>query len=248
MDQSNKSFDVKLSGESILTGNIPVEAKSISINRSGGALPIYMNIVQNGFDREKSVKEIENGMELKRYYVVNGKESDSFVVGDEIEVRVLARSLKGTLSNMAIVDLLPGGTELQLDSLPSQIVSAGDSHSSPYEDEIQREEGDVEGGMPEEGSGEGDFGSIFDRLLGVTKAFAGPNFGSISNFRFENIDAREDRVVVYGSLLDEVTQIFYKIRATASGTFYVPPTYAKSMYIEDKIFRGKGGSITIKAR
>ena len=45
-----------------------------------------------------------------------------------------------------------------------------------------------------------------------------------------NIDIREDRVVFYGAVSNTITEFTYKIKATNSGQFVVPPAYAESMY------------------
>lgn len=43
-------------------------------------------------------------------------------------------------------------------------------------------------------------------------------------------DIREDRVVFYGAVSNTITEFTYKIKATNSGQFVVPPVYAESMY------------------
>ncbi|MCB9060246.1 MAG: hypothetical protein H6622_01835 [Halobacteriovoraceae bacterium] len=44
------------------------------------------------------------------------------------------------------------------------------------------------------------------------------------------IDKREDRVVFYGGLKDSVFTMKYKLKATVSGTFKIPPSYSEHMY------------------
>ena len=46
----------------------------------------------------------------------------------------------------------------------------------------------------------------------------------------QNIDVREDRVIFYGAVNNTISEFSYKIKATNSGTFAVPPAYAESMY------------------
>lgn len=43
-------------------------------------------------------------------------------------------------------------------------------------------------------------------------------------------DIREDRVIFYGAVTNTITEFTYKIKATNSGQFVVPPAYAESMY------------------
>jgi uncharacterized protein YfaS (alpha-2-macroglobulin family) len=61
------------------------------------------------------------------------------------------------------------------------------------------------------------------------------------------VDVRDDRVVLYASLSQNLAEYTYRIRATNPGVFLVPATYAESMY--DRRFRARAlpGSITVQA-
>ena len=50
------------------------------------------------------------------------------------------------------------------------------------------------------------------------------------SWRPDYVDVREDRLVIYGSAGDKVSSFTYKAKATASGSFTVPPMFAESMY------------------
>jgi uncharacterized protein YfaS (alpha-2-macroglobulin family) len=50
-------------------------------------------------------------------------------------------------------------------------------------------------------------------------------------------DVREDRVVLYGVLTKNMAEYRYRIRASNTGTFLVPPSYAESMY--DRTLRAR---------
>jgi uncharacterized protein YfaS (alpha-2-macroglobulin family) len=58
------------------------------------------------------------------------------------------------------------------------------------------------------------------------------------------IDAREDRVIFFGSIGEETKQIVYKIKATNSGAFTVPAPFAESMY--NPQIKANGTSSNIK--
>lgn len=79
----------------------------------------YYSVTQAGFDKGPSGVEVSNGIEVFREYL----NSDSDVVekatiGEELTVRLRGRTIDGKLaSNVAIVDLLPGGFEVVLDSI-----------------------------------------------------------------------------------------------------------------------------------
>ena len=54
-------------------------------------------------------------------------------------------------------------------------------------------------------------------------------------------DIREDRVLIYGSATSDVREFVYRIKASASGKFMVPPAYAESMYDRRVQARAPGG-------
>ncbi len=43
-------------------------------------------------------------------------------------------------------------------------------------------------------------------------------------------DVREDRVVIYGTFNDRITEIRYRVKLTSAGSFVVPSAFAGSMY------------------
>ena len=61
-----------------------------------------------------------------------------------------------------------------------------------------------------------------------------------------NIDIREDRVVFYGAVSNNITEFTYKIKATNSGQFVVPPAYAESMYNRLLQARSLPSSLTVE--
>ena len=54
-----------------------------------------------------------------------------------------------------------------------------------------------------------------------------------NNWNSDYVDVREDRVVFYGGFGSSVTELEYRIKATAAGEFIAPPAYAESMYDPD---------------
>lgn len=59
-----------------------------------------------------------------------------------------------------------------------------------------------------------------------------------STFRPVHEEIREDRLVLYGSVSNTMQEFRYRIRATATGTFQVPPIFAEHMYRNGVIARG----------
>lgn len=50
------------------------------------------------------------------------------------------------------------------------------------------------------------------------------------NWQPQYTDVREDRVVLYGTVSDALAAYEYRLKATATGVFSVPPVYAEAMY------------------
>lgn len=61
-------------------------------------------------------------------------------------------------------------------------------------------------------------------------------------------DIREDRVLMYGAATPDVKEFVYRIKASASGTFIVPPAYAESMYNRRVQARAPGGQVLTVVR
>jgi hypothetical protein len=60
-------------------------------------------------------------------------------------------------------------------------------------------------------------------------------------------DVREDRVVIYGTATPDVQEFIYRIKATSSGKFIVPPAYGESLYDRRVQARAPGGlALTVK--
>ena len=74
-------------------------------------------------------------------------------------------------------------------------------------------------------------------------------FGSSGNgWRPDYADVREDRIVVYGSVGSDAQEFIYRIRATNSGTFVVPPAYGESMYEREVQGRSLSDKLTVEKK
>jgi hypothetical protein len=109
--------------------------------------------------------------------------------GDELEVRIKVRATeKSYISNVVLVDLLPGGFEVLRESVPRD------------------------------------------------------NNG----WRSDYVDIREDRVVFYAGFSNRLTELRYKVKATAAGSFIVPSASAASMYDPDILSYTAASKIRVK--
>ena len=90
--------------------NYPLDSKKISFS---GNKPLFYLNQQSGFNKEIPNKFNEN-IEIQRDFLdLNGNKITSYYQGSEILVRLRVRALKNKyLTNIAIVDLLPGGFEI----------------------------------------------------------------------------------------------------------------------------------------
>jgi uncharacterized protein YfaS (alpha-2-macroglobulin family) len=128
---------------------------------------------QSGFDQSLPVTATREGLEIvKDYLDAEGREVTRLEQGKEVTVRLRIRALSRSVSNVALVDLLPGGFEVVLSSVPR----------------------------------------------------------TAYNWQADYVDAREDRVVIYGSFDTTVRELRYQAKLTAAGTFTTPPAFAESMY------------------
>ena len=110
-------------------------------------------------------------------------------MGDELTVRLRVRSTGRTRTNVAVVDMLPGGFEVLTDTIRNQ-----------YQD-----------------------------------------------WYADYKDVREDRVVIYGSFSDRITEIQYRAKLTSAGNFVVPAAFAGSMYDRSIQARTKPGRFQVSA-
>ena len=88
---------------------------------------------QAGYDRDIPTKPIRDGLEITREYTAaDGKALGNITLGDEIDVHVKIRATgsKG-ISNVAIVDLLPGGFDPVLTQPPQASTDANDDNGNP---------------------------------------------------------------------------------------------------------------------
>jgi uncharacterized protein YfaS (alpha-2-macroglobulin family) len=71
--------------------------------------------------------------------------------------------------------------------------------------------------------------------------------GGRSTWQIHYADVREDRVVFYGNVGADFSELSYRIKATNSGRFVVPPAYAESMYQRGIQARSAGGNTIVVA-
>jgi uncharacterized protein YfaS (alpha-2-macroglobulin family) len=160
-------------------------------NKSGSRL--FYQVTTAGFDTAPPKDVIKEGIEVQREYRdQNGKAVTGARLGAELEVHLKVRSINNKdITNVAVVDLLPGGFEVVLESVRK-------------------------------------------------------NHGGANEWRPDNIDAREDRVLIFGTAGPAVKEFVYRIKATNKGNYSVPPCYAEAMYDRSVAARSLGGRLTVE--
>ncbi|MEJ2610211.1 MAG: MG2 domain-containing protein [Candidatus Thiodiazotropha sp.] len=95
--------------------------KTRSVSIVGGNALFYLTS-QVGFDRDLPKKSITKGLEIQREYLdEQGKVVSEFHQGMEITVRLRIRATnRNWVSNVAVIDLMPGGFEVIRSSVPRQ--------------------------------------------------------------------------------------------------------------------------------
>ncbi|MEX2259945.1 MAG: alpha-2-macroglobulin [Woeseia sp.] len=99
---------------------VPTAMTAVDISGANGQ-QIFFSASQAGYDAKLPDAAVRNGIEIARDYVDgNGKPVNGATIGDELTVRLRVRSLGGYRSNVAIVDLLPGGFEVIAESVRNE--------------------------------------------------------------------------------------------------------------------------------
>jgi uncharacterized protein YfaS (alpha-2-macroglobulin family) len=102
------------------TATYGVDAKKVIMDSTG---PLFYLNVQSGFDRTLPAQAVRSGLEIHRDFIDDaGDVLDTAAQGQEVTVRLRIRSLEAPMvTNVAIVDLLPGGFEVIRRSVPRSV-------------------------------------------------------------------------------------------------------------------------------
>jgi uncharacterized protein YfaS (alpha-2-macroglobulin family) len=99
-------------------------------------LGAYYQVVEAGYDSALPQRSVADGLEVFREFVdAQGAVTGTARLGEPITVRLRIRSLKSAqLTNIAILDLFPGGFEIAAGSLQPGVGSAGCDYVEVRED------------------------------------------------------------------------------------------------------------------
>ncbi len=212
---------------------------------SHGDFGSYWTLSQSGFDLEPVKKAMSDKLEIVREFLGDDDKPVKKVgLGDEISARIRVRALQAPVWNVAIVDLLPAGFEVVV-----QTEAQGENAAPGGEDNAQSGDTTSSEGEENEGQGESEAEGEGVGSETPTSGTGGPGLLSIglpgSNLALDYIDVREDRVVLYGSVGKSMSTFIYKIKATNAGKVATPAVHAEAMYDRSVRARGEPGSIVV---
>ncbi len=167
-----------------------------------GALAAYYALNESGFDRNQPASATDQGIEIIHEFLdLRGNVVSKVKVGEEFLVRVRLRATKrDRVPQIAVVDLLPGGTETVLELRPPADSSAPGADPAATGQRMGGYSG-LAIGLPEK-----------------------------SNWTPQHADVRDDRLVLYGDIGKDAGTFVYRVRATNAGVFQAPPAFAEGMY------------------
>jgi uncharacterized protein YfaS (alpha-2-macroglobulin family) len=202
------------------------QASAVRVEGSADA-PLFFQVTQAGYDLELPTQPIVQKLEVQRELrALDGKVVTEVPLGGEVEVHLKLRALGDTVSHVAITDLLPGGFEVVMEKPAAASSEASEPPSSDEGEEAER---------------------TYQEPQPVAGGWVSPVGADRSSFSPEYVDIREDRVVLYGQVGSSVTEYIYRIKATNTGQFVMPPAFAEGMYDRSVRARSQGSKVAVLA-
>ena len=103
-------------GVLVMRGPVPADAARVRV-AGADAAPLFTQLTQAGFDREPPAEKVSHGLEVSRELRdASGKAVTSCAITSKLDVVLFLRSTDGKFREVALIDLLPGGFEVDLAS------------------------------------------------------------------------------------------------------------------------------------
>ncbi len=132
----NDAVEVLAEAAKFARAEVRNSTSSIQISGSNGN-HIYYVLSQTGFDASPPQDALSEGLELQREYLNDDGDSvTSALIGDELTVRLRIRSTGRPRSNVAVIDMLPGGFEVLSDSVRRQYGGWSADYTDIREDRV----------------------------------------------------------------------------------------------------------------
>ncbi|HQQ62661.1 MAG TPA: alpha-2-macroglobulin [Pseudomonadales bacterium] len=219
--------------------SMPSGTQSVTVTKTDGPFAFYL-MSESGFDHAVPQDAMTQGLEVvSEYQDLNGKPLVQTRIGDEFLVQLRIRSTdRNSISQIALVDLLPGGVEPVVQPPVSDpVASAGGGNESTSDSgESGNNNSEAADGSEPVASNAGS-----NRISqAATASVAGR-----STWQPEYADIRDDRIVLYGTASHDAQTYVVRVRAINAGKFQGPPPYAEAMYEPTVQGRGKPAALEI---
>jgi uncharacterized protein YfaS (alpha-2-macroglobulin family) len=230
LDRNSAATSLALSEGLLKFGKVSSKAAKLQFSKQGDA-PAFTMVSENGFDRKPATEAVSNGLEIARIITgLDGKPVSQVKLGQEFLIKLTFRSTsRDKVSDVAIVDLLPGGVEPVLNART-------DAPAAPAADAQGNGDAQDNGDAQNMGDDGGE--------TQAAPAWQAP-LGEPGGWQPGNADIRDDRVILYGVLGRDAGSFTYRVRATNAGKFILPAPFAEGMYDRQLQARGKSGVLEI---
>ena len=130
-----KGLTLDGSANTLFRGMFPAAATGLRFRADSGPGVFYQTI-QSGFARALPTQAEAHGIEIHRDLLdAAGQPATRVKLGERLTVRLRLRAVRaGSVTNVAVIDLLPGGFEVADDSLPPGVGTAGMDYADVRED------------------------------------------------------------------------------------------------------------------
>ncbi|MGZ4967214.1 MAG: alpha-2-macroglobulin family protein, partial [Chthoniobacterales bacterium] len=123
LDNDKHETQLSLGGQLVRRANFSPNAAGLRFSAKNPPVGfgLFYQIVEAGFDRALPTVPITRGLEVYREFIGgDGEVTQTAQLGRPLTVRINCRALdRRTVSNVAVIDLLPGGFEIVSGSLPT---------------------------------------------------------------------------------------------------------------------------------
>ena len=110
----NKLHPLPIDNQQFAHAEVPAEAKSVHI-AGDTDFALFYQLTQAGFDLNPPTSEIKNKIEVFREFDdEKGQAETSTPIESKVDVKLNLRAINAEVSNVAIVDLIPGGFEVDI--------------------------------------------------------------------------------------------------------------------------------------
>ncbi len=121
LGSDNAKKELVPSGDPIFSSPFSAAARKLTIQNKD-SFGLFYQVTVAGFDLELPAVETKEGIEIFREFTdASGAKKTSFVIGDDIFIKLNVRTTeRDSVSDIALVDMLPAGFEADIDSIRNQ--------------------------------------------------------------------------------------------------------------------------------